>query len=263
MGYYFRVFKKRSFLALILALIIATAILPACYFSGKTSQNTAPDSTVTASLGNTGDWVSLFDGKTFAGWHTYGKNSVGTSWKAEDSAMHLISLVKSGWQTKNGGDLVSNEEYTNFDLMVEWKISEGGNSGIFIYVDEYTTRYKNPNQSGLEMQLNDDENNKNGTIALQRSGDLVGLLSASAINNLKPAGQWNLSEIRCEGGKLHFFINRQNILATVLWDDSWKNLIEKSRFKNIDGYGTYRKGRIALQDHGGDVWFRNIRIRKI
>ena len=258
MGYCYKV-CSRTFTAL----IITTAILSSCNFSNKTSQNTAPDRTVTASLANTADWVSLFDGKTFDGWHTYGKDDVTSAWKIEDSAIHLVSSAKNGWQTANGGDLVSNEEYKDFDLIVEWKISKAGNSGLFFYVRENPPKLNNPNRSGLEMQLNDDENNENGRIPLQRTGDLVGLLSASATKNLKPAGEWNLSEIRCDQGKLFFFLNGQNVLATKLWDDSWENLLGKSRFKNIDDYGTYKKGRISLQDHGSDVWFRNIKIRKL
>lgn len=243
-------------------LIMAPAVLPACNSSDKTSQNNLTD-TATASDGNTADWVSLFDGKTFTGWHTYGMDSVGKAWKVEDSVIHLHSLAKNSWQTVGGGDLVTDEEYSNFDLMLEWKISEAGNSGIFFYVHEDLTKFKNPNESGLEMQINDDANNKNGMIEKQRAGDLVGLLSSSSAKVLKPAGQWNQVEIRSAEGKLNFFMNGQRLLSTTLWNDNWQELIDNSKFKKMDDYGTYKKGKIALQDRGADVSFRNIMIRKL
>ncbi len=259
MTYYYKIFKKRWFFSL----IIATAVSPACNSSDKTLKNASADSAITASSENTGDWVSLFDSKTFTGWHTYGQDSVGKAWKVEDSVIHLNSLVKNGWQTAGGSDLVTDEEYSNFDLKLEWKISEAGNSGIFFYVREDTTKFKNPNQSGLEVQIIDDENNKNAMIEKQRDGDLVGLVSSSSAKVVKPVGQWNLSEIRSDRGKLYFFMNGQHTLSTTLWDDNWQELIDNSKFKNMADYGTYKKGRIALQDHGADIWFRNIMIRKM
>lgn len=256
---FFQEFKKKCFLPV----IIATAVLPACNSSDKTSTNNSQESATTASDTNNKDWVPLFNGKTFTGWHTYGIDSVGKAWKIEDSAIHLHTLVKNGWQSVDGGDLVTDEEYSNFDLMLEWKISEAGNSGIFFYVHEDITKFKNPNQSGLEMQINDDENNKNGKTEKQRAGDLAGLLSSSSAKVVKPAGQWNQAEIRSNRGKLDFFMNGQHVLSTALWDDDWEELIDESQFKKMNDYGTYKKGRIALQDHGEDVWFRNIMIRKI
>lgn len=259
MTHFFRGFQKRYFLPL----IIATAILPACNSSEQTSANNSAENAATASDANNEDWVSLFDGKTFTGWHTYGMDSVGKAWKVEDSIIHLNVSEKNGWQSVGGGDLVTNEEYSNFDLKLEWKISQAGNSGIFFYVHEDINKFKNPNQSGLEMQINDDANNKNGTTEKQRAGDLAGLVSSSSAKVLKAAGQWNQAEIRSDRGKFNFFLNGQHTLSTTLWDDNWKELINNSRFKNMDDYGTYKKGKIVLQDHGSDVWFRNIMIRKI
>lgn len=256
---YYKILKESR----LILLIIIMVILSACDFSDKTLNTASADSAVAASAKDIRDWVSLFDSKTFTGWHTYGQDSVSKAWKVEDSVIHLNSLLKNGWQTAGGGDLVTDEEYSNFDLKLEWKISEAGNSGIFFYVHEDTTKFKNPNQSGLEMQINDDANNKNGTTEKQRNGDLVGLASSSPAKEVKPAGQWNLSEIRSDRGKLYFFINGQLILSTTLWDDSWENLINNSKFKTIKAYGTYKKGRIVLQDHGADVWFRNIMIKKL
>lgn len=236
-------------------LLSATVFLLACSSRDDSSDDAG-------SLPN-GEWLSLFDGKTFNGWHTYGMDSITKAWKIEDSAIHLSSLQQNGWQTLGGGDLVTNEEFANFDLKLDWKISKGANSGIFFYVREDMDRFNNPNKSGLEMQIDDDENNENGKIPEQKNGDLVGLVSSSSDRATKPVGQWNQAEIKSNRGKLDFFLNGEHILSTTLWNDKWEDLISNSKFKKMDDYGTFKKGRIALQDHGADVWFKNIMIRKL
>jgi hypothetical protein len=177
--------------------------------------------------------------------------------------LHLKAISKQGWKTAGGGDLVTDEEFRNFDLKLEYKISDSGNSGILFYVHEDPSKYKYSNESGPEMQLNDDEKNENGKIEKHRSGDLYNLVSSSAKGVVKPAGQWNQVEVRSYKGKLDFFMNGQHILSTTMWNDNWENLIANSKFKNLEDFGYYKKGRIALQDHGAEVWFKNIMIRKI
>lgn len=259
MSNYFKKFKTRfTFYC-----IITTAILPACNSSDNTSKNASADTIKNRPDASSADWVSLFDGKTFTGWHTYGKDSVGHAWKAEDSSIHLDASTKKAWQTSGGGDIVTDEEFENFDLKLEWKISEAGNSGIIFYVRDDTSAYKNTWGSGLEMQVADNEKNEDGKLEKHRAGDLYDLLSSSSAKVVKPAGQWNQVEIKSDKGKLDFFMNGQHTLSTMLWDDNWQSLINNSKFKTMSGFGTYKKGSIALQDHGADVWFRNIMIKKI
>jgi hypothetical protein len=246
-----------------LAILLVGVLTCVAACTSSPTKNMAPDNAKAALPEETKNWSQLFDGETFAGWRKYGGDSVGSAWRIEDRAIHLVPLKKKGWQSVNGGDLVTDEEYSNFDLTLEWKISKGGSSGIFFYVHEDTTRFDNINKSGLEMQVNDDENHKNGKIKTQKCGDLVGLLSSAPGRIVKPAGEWNLVEIRSDRGQLHFFINGQNIIAATLWDGAWEDLIDGSRFKKFEDYGEYKKGRIALQDHGDEVWFRNIMIKKL
>jgi hypothetical protein len=207
-------------------------------------------------------WVSLFDGKTLAGWHNYGKTTIGEAWKVADGTIYLDTTKKAGWQTAQGGDIVSAEEYENFDLKLEWKIAPGGNSGIIFYVHEDTTKYKYVWNTGPEMQVLDNDLHSDGKIPKHRAGDLYDLISCKTETVKKP-GEWNEAEIISKDGNLDFFLNGTNVVSTMLWDDAWKKLVAGSKFKEWPDFGTYKKGHIALQDHGNTVWYRNIKIKKL
>ena len=207
-------------------------------------------------------WVSLFDGKTLAGWHNYGKTTIGEAWKVADGTLYLDTTKKAGWQTAQGGDIVSTEEYDNFDLKLEWKIAPGGNSGIIFYVHEDSTKYKYVWNTGPEMQVLDNDLHSDGKIPKHRAGDLYDLISSSSEPVKKP-GEWNEAEIISKDGKLDFILNGTNVVSTMLWDDSWKKLVAGSKFKEWPDFGTYKKGHIALQDHGNTVWYRNIKIKRL
>lgn len=232
----------------------AACILMAC---GSTSTTMQSDKNTKG--GNDG-WVNLFDGKSTDGWHSYGKTSAAPSWKVEDGALHL------GGGGNEGGDLVTNEEFDNFDLKLEWKISPKGNSGIIFYIHEDPAKFPNTYNSGPEMQVLDNgtpttPGHPDGKFYTHRAGDLYDLLAAKEA--AKPAGEWNEAEIKSNNGQLDFYLNGQHTLSTTIWDDNWKQMIAMSKFKDMPGFGTFHKGRIALQDHGNEVWYRNIRIKKL
>jgi hypothetical protein len=207
-------------------------------------------------------WLSLFDGKTLTGWHNYGKTTVGEAWKVEDGTLYLDTTKKAGWQTSSGGDIVSAEEYENFDLKLEWKIAPGGNSGVIFYVHEDTTKYKFVWQTGPEMQVLDNDVHSDGKIPKHRAGNLYDLIACSTETVKKP-GEWNEAEIISKDGKLDFFLNGTNVVSTTMWNDAWKQLVAGSKFKEWPDFGTYKKGHIALQDHGNTVWYRNIKIKRL
>ena len=211
---------------------------------------------------NESGWVSLFDGKTLTGWHNYGKTTIGNAWKAEDGMLYLDNEQKEGWQTKSGGDIVTDEEYENFHLKLDWKISANGNSGIIFYVHEDPKKYEYVWITGPEMQVLDNAGHPDAKIPKHRAGDLYDLIACSK-ETVKPAGEWNHAEIISNNGKLQLFLNGTNVVSTTLWDDNWKQLIAGSKFKDMPDFGTYRKGHISLQDHGNTVWFRNIKIKRL
>lgn len=207
-------------------------------------------------------WQLLFDGSSTKGWHKYGGAPVGAAWKAVDGTLHLAVSEKKDWQAQNGGDIVSDEEFENFHLKLEWKIDTCGNSGMMFYVNEDTSKYKYPWETGPEMQVLDNKCHPDAKIPKHRAGDLYDLISCSK-ETVKPALEWNLAEIKSVNGKLEFFLNGENVVTTQLWDDAWKKMVAGSKFSKMPGFGTYKKGRIALQDHGNNVWYRNVRIKRL
>lgn len=203
-------------------------------------------------------WKLLFDGKTTKGWHKYGGNPIGEAWKAADGTLYLDTAVKNG-----GGDITTVNEFDNFDLKLEWKISPGGNSGIIFYVHEDTAQYGWCWETGPEMQVLDNDKAEDNKKENHLAGTLYDLLGKADKSKPNPVGEWNQAEIKCVNGKLELYLNDINIVSTVLWDDYWKAMVAGSKFRTMKGFGTYKKGHIALQDHGYGVWFRNIKIKKL
>jgi len=207
-------------------------------------------------------WVSLFDGKTMKGWHKYGGKPVGQSWKADNGILHLDASQKDQWQIRDGGDIVTDEEYENFHLKLEWKIDSCGNSGVIFYIKEDTVKYQWPWMTGPEMQVLDNKCHPDAKIIKHRAGDLYDLITGVP-ETVKPALEWNLAEIKSLNGTLELYLNGTKIVTTTMWDENWRKMIAGSKFKSMKDFGTYKKGRIGLQDHGNNIWFRNIKIKKL
>jgi len=243
--------------------LVLFAVIAICGCNSPATKTAATDIDTAAIAKDTADtgFTPLFDGKTTNGWHTYGKTGIGKSWKMENGLLHLDASKKADWQTADGGDIVTDNEYDNFYLKVEWKISRAGNSGIMFYVKE-DPKYEYAWHTGPETQVADNKENEDGKLIKHRAGDLYDLISLSK-EVVKPAGVWNKTEVIANNGKLDIVVNGEKVISTTLWDDNWKKLVAGSKFKEWPDFGTFRKGRIALQDHGADVWFRNVEIKKL
>jgi len=222
---------------------------------------TAPANNTLSAAEQSEGWQLLFDGKSLNGWHSYNQKSDASSWKIDDGAIWLDSSNKKDGKPVGRGDIVTNDEFTNFHLQLEWKIGPAGNSGIIFYVKE-EPKYGQTYLTGPEMQVLDNAGHADAKIIKHRAGDLYDLVSSSP-ETVKPAGEWNLAEIISNNGDLEFKLNGTSVLKTVLWNDQWKALIDDSKFKQWTGFGTFKTGRIALQDHGDPVWYRNIKIKKL
>jgi hypothetical protein len=207
-------------------------------------------------------WQLLFDGVSTSGWHKYGNSPAGSAWKVADGTLYLDPSDKADGRVKNGGDIITDNEYDNFELSLEWKVDTSGNSGIIFYIQEDSSKYEWPWNTGMEMQVLDNNGHPDAKITKHRAGDLYDLISCSK-ETVKPALEWNKVGVKSVNGKLDFFLNGENVVSTTLWDDNWKKLVAGSKFKTMPDFGTFKKGKIGLQDHGDRVWFRNIRIKKL
>ena len=245
-------------------LLFASILCVSNSFSQVKNMN-ASGNTLTPKEKNEG-WKLLFDGKSTNGWHTYGMPYAGKAWTVKDGAFYLNAENRKSLGDKEGGDLVTNEEYENFDLKLDWKIGPKGNSGIIFYIHEDTAKYPATYETGMEMQVLDNgtpirKGNDDARPYSHRAGDLYDLLASKEAVN--PQGEWNHIEIKSVNGKLDFYMNGVHSLSATLWNDNWKKMIAISKFKQWADFGTFRKGKISLQDHGEDVWFKNIRIKRL
>jgi len=202
-------------------------------------------------------WKLLFDGRTSKGWHTYNKKTFGEGWKVSEGTLFRDTTAVK----KEAGDICTDEVFENFDLKLQWKISKDGNSGVMFLVHE-SPEYDAPYLTGPEMQILDNEGHPDGKIIKHRAGDLYDLISSSS-EPVRPVGEWNDAEIRLDHGKLTLYLNGVQTVTTTLWDKQWNDLVKGSKFAKMPGFAKYKSGHIDLQDHGHDVWFRNIKIRKL
>lgn len=199
-------------------------------------------------------WQLLFDGKTTTGWHVFKKPGVmNPQWQVKDG---MLWLSRSG-----GGDIVTDLEFTNFELNLEWRISPNGNSGIFFNVAE-DSLHGAVYETGPEMQILDDAGHPDGKIASHTAGSNYDL-SPPAIKTVKPVGTWNYVRLVVKDSVVTQYLNGQVAVKYKLMSPEWEKQVAKSKFKSMPGYGRNGKGRIALQDHGDEVWFKNIKIKKL
>ena len=211
----------------------------------------------------TNDWTSLFDGNSFDGWHVYGAGQDFDGWYVDQGVLVLDPARRTKARNSN---LITNEKYKDFELSIDWMISENGNSGIFWGVLEDTGRFEHPYQTGPEIQILDDNYqeyiDQRGDI--NRAGSLYNLLPPSKIV-AKTANEWNHMILHIDQTNNSGFVklNGELILEFPVNGPEWKALISASGFSGWDGFGQMEEGHICLQDHGSQVAFRDIRIRKL
>ncbi|MGE7773848.1 3-keto-disaccharide hydrolase [Chitinophaga sp. NPDC101104] len=236
--------------------ILSTVMLIGALSAGTTAF--AQEATLSKKEQKAG-WKLLFDGKTTNGWRGYKTQEAPGAWKVENGALFLDTDAKKAGA--KGGDIMTAEPYENYELELEWKISEGGNSGIIFSVHE-DPKFGATYQTGPEMQVLDDDKHSDGKIHKHNSGDLYDLIAAPA-RYAKPVGQWNTAKIIKKDGKLTLVFNGHKTAEVTMGSEAWDKLVAGSKFKAWDGFGKFQKGHIALQDHGDKVWYRNIKIRQL
>jgi hypothetical protein len=201
-------------------------------------------------------WRLLFDGKTTAGWRGFKKTDFPTArWEVQDGALHL---KPTGTGDSHGaGDIVTTDTFSDFDLSWEWRISPGGNSGVKYFVTE-----EREGPIAHEYQVLDDARHPDAKVGTHRqTAAFYDVLPPAADKPLKPVGEWNLSRVVVKGNHVEHWLNGRKVLEYELGSPALKAAIAKSKFKDVAGFGTRIPGRILLQDHGDEVWYRSIRIR--
>lgn len=211
-------------------------------------------------------WHLLFNGRNLQGWHSYGEHGVGKDWSVQHGAIQLKKPHNA--KPADFADLVTDGEYRNFDLKLEWKAKPCIDSGVMFHVHE-SPKYSQTYQTGPEMQIADLVCTKpDSRTLLQRAGDMFGLI-AVPYEWVKPAGQWNHYEIKVGHGHVQYFMDGHKVVDTQLWTPKWKKLVAHSKFAGWPGFAAYHTGNISLQgteDKGKSqvkVWFRNIMVRKL
>lgn len=239
-------------------LIIAACAFFSCSSAKEQSVTNQQPNTLSLKEKKEG-WMLLFDGQSTNGWHTYNKTGVAPIWKVVDGSIMLDPKAR----TKGaGGDLVTDDEFENFEFSTEWRISEEGNSGIIFNIKE-DKKYANTYSTGLEMQVLDNIKASDNKKPNHLAGLLYDLSGTADLSKPKPVGQWNLARIIQKNGHLTFYFNGIKTLDIQEGSDEWKNLVANSKFKGWADFATTPKGKIAFQDHGHEVAFRNVKIRKM
>ena len=203
-------------------------------------------------------WKLLFNGKDLTGWHSYLQKSPGNGWQVQDNAI----FINEDDKTANNIDLVTDEEFENFDLKLEFKTDTCANSGVLFYVHEDPT-YQNTWETGPEMQIDDVVCGPDHLSKMNRMGTLYDLYPVDS-EYVGASGKWYQYEIIANNGHLQLFEEGHKVVDAMMWDDHWKELIAAVKFKDMPGFGTFRKGRIAFQGtENGKIWFRNIKIKQL
>ncbi|WP_416307159.1 3-keto-disaccharide hydrolase [Neptunicella sp. SCSIO 80796] len=196
-------------------------------------------------------WKLLFNGKDMQQWRNFKKTDLTDKWVVEDGAIKL-----SG---EGGGDILTKATYQNFELKLDWKISQAGNSGILIMADE-TGQYIYSHAP--EIQILDNQRHPDNKLATHLSGSLYDMI-ASPTSSHKVAGEWNQVTIRLDNSLLQIWQNGVKTAEVSIHSKKWNELVANSKFADWEGFAGVKQGHIGLQDHGNPVWFKNIKIKEL
>ena len=231
---------------------------------------------------NVNEWIPLFNGENTDGWRGYNSDVMPLGWDVIDGVLSFKNDQSSeedyNYDRGQKNIIYALEEFDNFELYVEWKISKGGNSGIFYHIKE---GYAGPANVAPEYQIIDDENyasmhdivSYNKSVGflppdklhpLQKTASDYAMYSADPnLKKLNPAGQWNSSKIVFTEKKVEYWLNGSRVLFFIPWSKEWNEKKNSGKWDNAPDYGKFKKGYIGFQDHPGDLWLKNIKIKKL
>jgi len=243
-----------------LLLALSALVFAAC--GEATTENSGPDESASPMAGlaqsvegsEAAEWVALFEGETLEGWRGYRLEGLPAGWSVADGAIHL---VPSGEGER--ADLITEAQFSSFELELEWAVGEGGNSGVFFHVTEDHGRSY---ETGPEYQILDNAGHRDGREAVTSAASNYALHEPAKDLTL-PLGEFNAARLLVDGDHVEHWLNGEKVLDYTLWDDDWKARVAASKFASMPDYGLRETGHIGLQDHGDEIWFRNIRIRRL
>ncbi len=260
--------KITSMITVVSSVVLAAVLLAACSSEEQQTEQTEPETEVPVNTLTQEEidqgWVLLFDGETTTGWRGYNQDSFPEGgWVVEDDGTLRVIGTGMGEAGGEGGDIIFDEKFHNFRLSLEWKVSEGGNSGIFYLGQEIenTPIW----QSAPEMQILDNDRHPDAELGVdgnRKAGSLYDLIPANP-QNFRGAGEWNKAEVLVYRGTVVHFQNGVPVVEYHLGTPAWDEMVANSKFAEYEQFGINQPGYISLQDHGDDVWFRNIKIRKM
>lgn len=244
------------------SLVIMAVIFSSCTNTKKQAEDNT-DNNATEMTNE--EWITLFDGESFEGWRGYGRTDMPSAWTIEDGAIKINGSGRGEAGAKDGGDIIFDRKFKNFELTFEWKVAKGANSGVFYLAQEIEG---DPIwKSAPEYQILDNANHPDAKLGKdnnRQSASLYDLIPAVPQNS-KPFGEWNTGGVMVYQGTVVHSQNGENVVEYHLWTPDWEEMVEGSKFKGWDNFinagGDKQEGYIGLQDHGDDVWFRNIKIK--
>lgn len=203
-------------------------------------------------------WILLFDGTTTKGWRNYNKSTIGQAWKVSNGELWLESnkILNEG-----RGHIITDGEFENFDLFLEWKIDTCGNSGVVFNIVE-DPKFKDVYDTGPEMQVLDNSCHPDAKFSKHRAGDLYDLKSCST-ETVNPTGEWNQVRIVSKNSNYEFWLNGTQVVTFTMHTPEWNEMVKNSKFKDWPDFGKFKKGHISLTDHDDRVWYRNIKIKPL
>lgn len=238
--------------------VIVAGLVISC--SGNKTENTT--STADTASGESGEWITLFDGETLSGWKRYNADSIGPLWKVEDGVI-VCSSTGGGEAEGMGGSLITLQQFGNFELTLDYKLSPEGNSGILYHVVEADS-FPHAYNTGPEFQLLDDSTSAYGQLKPeQMTAANYDMYAPNEAKKTKPVGEWNTVKIIYNNGQVEHWLNGEKVLEFEEGSEEWQQRHENSKWVDFPGWCKYKSGSIALQDHGNMTWFRNVKVREL
>jgi hypothetical protein len=238
----------------ILTLVITAFCITAC---GNSKQK---EETKTAEQ-SPSEWITLFNGENFDGWEMYGEEPMMEQWTIVDGAI----TCNPGLGEENSGfnrSIMTTQDFDNFEFELEYKIAKGGNSGIFYHVIE-SPEFGQDYMTGPEFQVLDDEFSRSESEAYKMTASNYSMHAAAETKKPNPFMEWNKVKIVYNNGHVEHWLNDEKVVEFEEGNEAYLEVLAKSKWANTPSYAASQAGRFSLQNHGDEVYFRNIRVKPI